>query len=249
MNRMLSNIKIKYIQSLYQKKKRGEEKLFIAEGVKIVNELLKQQSFEVNEVFATKEWVEKHPATPSGVAITIVTEVELERISALTTPHQALAVIHQPEPVQLSSIRLTGIIVALDGIQDPGNLGTIIRTCDWFGITHIVCSEDCADVFNPKVIQATMGSFLRVKIVYVPLEQFFISRKEIPVYAAVLDGKPIDTTQPKPVDGILLIGNESRGIGSALTPFCTQKVCIPQKGGAESLNAAVACGILLSQLT
>jgi RNA methyltransferase, TrmH family len=249
MNRMLSNTKIKYIQSLYQKKKRGEEMLFIAEGVKIVNELLKQQLLQVNEVFATKEWMNDNQPLPSQIPVTEVTTTELTRISALTTPNQVLAVIRQPEPMELPSLPLPGITVALDGIQDPGNLGTIIRTCDWFGVSLIVCSEDCADVFNPKVIQATMGSFLRVQILYTPLDTFFATQNGASVYAAVLNGKPIDVTQPKPVNGILLIGNESRGIGAALEPFCTHRVSIQKKGGAESLNAAVACGVLLAQIT
>lgn len=239
---MLSNTKIKYIQTLYHKKKRDAEKLFIAEGVKIVNELLITRNMTVQEIFATAEWVQANGKT--GVPVTEITEKELERISLLTTPNQALAIVRQPEHKKLP-VPLTGLSVALDGIQDPGNLGTIIRTCDWFGIRHIFCSEDGADVFNPKVIQATMGSFLRVTVHYTALDTF-LSQQQIPVYAAVLNGKPVTA---KAKEGILLIGNESRGISALLKPFCTEQVAIERKGGAESLNAAVACGILLAQLS
>lgn len=239
---MLSNSKIKYIQTLYHKKKRDAEGLFIAEGVKIVNELLAAGSMPVMEIFATAEWVQAHGKT--GVPVTEVSEKELERLSSLTTPNQVLAMVRQPERGKIPTT-FNGLAVALDGIQDPGNLGTIIRTCDWFGITHIICSEDCADLFNPKVIQATMGSFLRVSLYYTSLETF-LEQQKLPVYAAVLDGKPV---KEKAKNGILLIGNESRGISAALKPLCTEHIAIERKGGAESLNAAVACGILLAELT
>lgn len=239
---MLSNTKIKYIQTLYHKKKRDAEGVFIAEGVKIVNELLTTPAITVQEIFATAEWAQNHAKT--GFPVTEVTEKELERISLLTTPNQALAIVRQPVRGTLP-VLTTGLSVALDGIQDPGNLGTIIRTCDWFGIRHIICSEDCADVFNPKVIQATMGSFLRVTVHYTALENL-LREQQIPVYAAVLNGKPV---KEKATEGILLIGNESRGISAALQPLCTEHISIERKGGAESLNAAVACGILLAQLT
>lgn len=239
---MLSNTKIKYIQTLYHKKKRDAEGLFIAEGVKIVNELLTPGILTVKEIFATAEWVQAHGRT--NIPVTEVTEKELERISSLTTPNQALAIVQQPDRGKIPTT-FTGLAVALDGIQDPGNLGTIIRTCDWFGVSNIICSEDCADLFNPKVIQATMGSFLRVNIYYTELEAF-LAQQSMPVYAAVLNGKPV---KDKATDAILLIGNESRGISAVLQPLCTHDISIERKGGAESLNAAVACGVLLAQLS
>ncbi|MBL7728364.1 MAG: RNA methyltransferase, partial [Dinghuibacter sp.] len=157
-----------------------------------------------------------------------------------------LAIVHKPEP--RAPEPLTGWAIALSGIQDPGNLGTIIRTADWFGITELICSTDCADVYNSKVIQATMGSFARVNITYTQLEAYIPAQKNIPVYAAVLNGEPI-TGVDKAKKGILVIGNESKGISEPVMNLCTHRVSIPRKGGAESLNAAVACGILLANLT
>lgn len=242
---MLSNTKIKYIQSLYQKKKRDAEGVFIAEGEKIVNELLNSGAQGVVDVFATPEWAEKHKS--GKCPVTVISESELARISALTTPNQALAIVkkHKPEPIPDT---ITGITVGLDGIQDPGNLGTIIRTCDWFGVNTIICSEDCADCYNSKVVQSTMGSFIRVNLFYTSLATFLQTQKNTPVYAAMLAGEPLSVIK-KPEKGILMIGNESRGIRPELHSFCTHRVSIEKKGGAESLNAAVACGILLNHFT
>jgi RNA methyltransferase, TrmH family len=181
------------------------------------------------------------------VPVTEVLEHELARISALSTPNQVLAIVKIPEPQPVPE-ELTGFVVALDGIQDPGNLGTIIRTCDWFGVHAIFCSEDCADLYNNKVIQATMGSFMRVNLFYTPLAGLLLRQKNTPVYAAMLNGEPVSGIK-KTEKGILVIGNESRGIRPDLQPFCTHQISIEKKGGAESLNAAVACGILLSVLT
>lgn len=242
---MLSNTKVKYIQSLYQKKKRDAEGLFIAEGVKIVNELLTAPNWVIKELFAVSEWVQVNNA--GKVPVTVVTEQELGRISAQTTPNQVLAIV-QKTAVVTTTAAINGWVVALSGIQDPGNMGTIIRTADWFGVHDIFCSPDCADIFNSKVIQSTMGSFTRVNVNYTNLEEWLARQENIPVYAAVLNGTPV-TGSPKNHNGILIIGNESKGISEQLLASCTHRVSIPRKGGAESLNAAVACGILLSNLT
>jgi len=175
-----------------------------------------------------------------------VQEAELERISHLKTPNQVLAVFKKfesKEPIPAGRITLI-----LDAIQDPGNLGTMIRIADWFGISQIICSHDCADVYNPKVVQATMGSLARVDVFYTDLPGWLKGQHGIKTYAALLDGK--DVTRMNPLkEGLIIIGNESRGIQEGLMEFVNEKITIPKKGNAESLNAAVAAGIILSHLT
>jgi TrmH family RNA methyltransferase len=237
---MISKSELKYIQSLYHKKVRDEAKLFIAEGVKLVDELL-HSGFVIRKIYATKEW-EGAAAYPGTV---IIVQHELEKISNLATPNQVLAVVEQKkltyEPVEKNNLTLV-----LDGIQDPGNLGTIIRTADWFGITQIVANTDTADIYNPKVVQATMGSIIRINIWYKNIEQW-LSTLSVPVYGALLNGTSIYEI-PKIKEGILVIGNESKGIRSNILPFIKYAVTIPGSGNAESLNAAVATGIILSHL-
>lgn len=238
---MLSKNEIKYIQSLCHKKHRQAEGLFIAEGPKVVTELL-ESDYRVRDVYAVKEWISANP----GVQAKEITPETLEKISALQAPNQVLAVAEQrihtgePEPE-------TGITLALDGIRDPGNMGTIIRIADWFGISQIVAGEDTVELYNPKVIQATMGSFMRVRIWYKPLASFLTDSK-VPVYGALLNGTAV-YEQPPVANGILVIGNESKGIREDVLPLVQHALTIPRIGGAESLNAAVATGILLSHLT
>ena len=178
--------------------------------------------------------------------MTAVEDFELEKISQLTTPNKVLAIVRQIDngkPVVKGKITL-----ALDNIQDPGNLGTILRTADWFGLEQIVCSNDSADVYNPKVVQATMGSITRVKVFYVDLVQWLAEQKDTRIYAAVLEGQDISTVK-KITDGIILIGNESKGISETALKLANVKLTISKKGKAESLNAAVAAGIVLSYIT
>jgi TrmH family RNA methyltransferase len=237
---MLSKNELKYIQSLCQKKQRTAERLFLAEGVKLVGELL-EAGYPVKNIYALEDW--EAPATQ--VPITRIAPFELEKISSLQTPNQVLVVAEQQEPLGEPELR-NHFTLVLDGIQDPGNLGTIIRIADWFGIHQIIASKDTAELYNPKVIQSTMGSFLRVKIWYRDLEPI-LAQKEVPVYGALLNGASMYTTAP-PAQGILVIGNESKGIRETILPFIDHAVTIPRIGKAESLNAAVATGILLSQL-
>ncbi|MDE3253443.1 MAG: RNA methyltransferase [Bacteroidota bacterium] len=239
---MLSKNELKYIQSLCQKKQRVEEGLFIAEGSKLVKELLKSQ-YPLKKIYALPEW-EKDIS--SDLPIIRITESELSRISQLTTPNQVFAVAEQRIPVH-PPVLPGKLTLVLDDIRDPGNLGTLIRIADWFGIDQIIASEETVDLYNPKVIQSTMGSFLRVQVWYKPLAGF-LSSVTVPVYGALLEGKSI-YTQPPVKEGILIIGNESRGIAPELLPFVSDPVTIPRLGGAESLNAAIAGGILLSQMT
>lgn len=239
---MLSKNELKYIQSLCQKKQRQEERLFIVEGAKLVEELLLTQ-YEVKGIYALAAWAEKHSHLPN---LTVITEQELERISNLQTPSQVLAVVVQPEQAPSPELE-NQLTLVLDNIQDPGNLGTIIRIADWFGIRQIVASPDTVECYNPKVIQSTMGSFARVQVWYTPLPTFLQSVK-LPVYGALLTGKNLFEETPLK-EGLLVIGNESKGIAPELLQFISHPVTIPRIGGAESLNAAVATGIIVSHLT
>ena len=243
---MLSKSKIKYIQTLGQKKFRQQEGSFIAEGPKIVAELLQTQSRQVTEVFAVKEWIESHASLLGTIPCQLVTEAELEKISQLNTPNQVLVLLKQFD-TELPVSPRGRIVLALDNIQDPGNLGTIIRIADWFGVEQLVCSPDSADCYNPKVVQATMGSIARVQVHYTDLKAWLTAQPDVRIYAAVLEGKDI-TTMDRLKEGILLIGNESRGISPELLQLANVRITIPRFGKAESLNAAVATGIVLSHL-
>ena len=238
---MISRNDIKYIQSLCHKKFRQQEDLFIAEGPKVVDELL-QSEYWVKNIYATSDWITHN--THKKVAAVEISEIELSRISALQTPHQVLAVVERKQP-GTASVNTQWTLV-LDGLQDPGNLGTIIRIADWFGIKNIICSEDTAELYNPKVIQSTMGSFVRVNLRYEPLSAV-LEKAGVAVYGAVLNGENVYASGKKK-EGILIIGNEGKGMRNELLPFVTHPVTIPRIGGAESLNAGVATGIIVSHL-
>ncbi|MBL0884293.1 MAG: RNA methyltransferase [Chitinophagaceae bacterium] len=236
---MLSKNEVKYIQSLCHKKQRTAERLFIVEGVKLVQELI-TEGYPVKNIYATAQWT-----IPKGdYPVSIISEQELEKISSLQTPNQVLAIVQQPELADEPQWHHK-LTLVLDGIQDPGNMGTIIRIADWFGIDQIIASEDTVELYNPKVIQSTMGSFIRVKVWYRDIASLLV-KKEIPIYGAVLDGQSMYEIQP-PNAGILMIGNESKGIREDLQSLIHHRITIPKIGQAESLNAAVALGILLSQ--
>ena len=243
---MLVKQKVKYIQTLGQKKFREEEGVFIAEGPKLVKELLQEVPNAIREIYAVKDWINENKEQLVATDVTTVEEFELEKISQLTTPNKVLAIVRQSDngkPVVKGKI-----ILALDNIQDPGNLGTIIRIADWFGVEQIVCSKDSADMYNSKVVQATMGSIARVKVFYTDLEEWLIEQKDTRIYAAVLEGQDI-TAVKKITEGIILIGNESKGISETALKRANVKLTISRKGKAESLNAAVATGIILSYIT
>lgn len=237
---MLSKNQIKLITGLQQKKYRKEHNLFIAEGIKTVQELLNSE-FELYHLYTTENIfsdVEKN-------RVTIITQPELEKISALTTPNTCLAVFKIPESKQ---VRAEGLVVALDDVRDPGNLGTIIRLCDWFGINQLICSEACADVYNPKVVMATMGSLARVNVAYTSLEKFF-ANTNLPVFGTFMDGENI-YNQTLPENGIIVMGNEANGISAEIERFCSKRIAIPRFGelqATESLNVATATAIILSE--
>ena len=234
---MLSKNEVKYIQSLCHKKHRDELKLFIAEGPKLVDELLRSD-FEIEHVYATQTWLQHHPLS---LPFTEVSETDLTRISNLTTANEVLLIArqksHQPEPHLENAIT-----IVLDGIQDPGNMGTIIRIADWFGIKQVIASEDSVEVYNPKVVQSTMGSICRVDVWYKDLPGW-MAGVNIPVYGALLEGQNVYALK-EINEAILLIGNEAKGIRKEVEGMITHPVTIPRSGGAESLNAAVAAGII-----
>ncbi len=237
---MVSKNQIKLITSLQQKKYRVEHQLFIAEGVKVIQELL-VSNIVLEHLFVTEAIFEKINLTQK----TLINEVDMKRISALTSPSSCLAIFKIPKA---SKIEEKGLIVALDDIRDPGNLGTIIRLCDWFGVKQLVCSNATVDVFNPKVIQATMGSITRVNVSYVDLNEF-VSKTSLPVFGTFMDGKNI-YKEVLPTDGILIFGNEANGISPTLEKSIKNRIAIPRFGDVqqtESLNVATATAICLSE--
>jgi len=243
---MLSKAQIKYIRSLTLQKYRKEYNEFIAEGDKICREWLGSES-AVSHIIARKEWadqnrelISKHP----DAQFTLVEEHQLQAISSLKTPNQALLIVSVPEPLPVFSDK--GWTLVLEGIQDPGNMGTMIRIADWFGVSQLVASPDCADFYSSKVVQSAMGGHLRVSLREANLEEF-LTGVNIPVYAATLQGSNVyDFERSK--EGILLIGNESRGLSESIISKASHLVTIPGRGGAESLNAAISAGIICSHL-
>ncbi len=242
---MLSKNRLKYIQTLGQKKFRDSEGLFIAEGPKVVEELLKEKSVMVKEVLALDQWIEDHSFLVKNANLTAISERELERISQMTNANKVLAVVEQ-FPISAIKAEKNSFTLALDEIRDPGNLGTIIRLADWYGISNMVCSMHSADIYNPKVVQSTMGSIARVNVYYTDLE-VWLAEQDVNTYAAVLNGRSIHD-MPLLKEGIIVIGNESQGINEHLIRQIKEKLTIPRIGKAESLNAAVATGIILSHL-
>lgn len=244
---MISKNKIKYIRSLELKKNRNKEGKFVAEGFKVVDDLLALQPADL--IVATQEWLHgKHFAAQTEVIE--VTEEELKKVSFLQHPQQVLAVFRQATSGDYS-INTSELSLALDGVQDPGNLGTIIRIADWFGITHIYCSQDTADVYNPKVVQATMGSIARVKVEYGNLLGLVESLPaDVPVYGTLLDGDNI-YQQKLENRGLIVMGNEGKGISPALAKKVNHKLFIPNfpegRATADSLNVAIATAITCSE--
>ncbi len=236
---MISKAEIKRVRSLHQKKFRDEQKCFIAEGPKVISDLLNSE-YKAKEIYSLGKM-----AFPLHTPAIEVTEKELEIMSALTTPNNAIGIfeMHCPK-LNLPSLKKE-LVLALDEIRDPGNMGTLIRIADWFGISDILCSGACVDLYNPKVVQATMGSMARVNVHYVNLQEVVSGFNN--VYGTVLNGKSIYTEELSE-NGIILIGNESRGISETLLGLVTQKISIPNfSSGADSLNAAAAGAIICSE--
>ena len=229
----------KFVKSLSQKKFRNIHKCFVVEGIKMVEELL-TSNFDIHSIYAVKDCL----VNLNNYDVITISEKELLSISSFKTPNQILAVVNYKEN-DIADID-NNFSIVLDNIQDPGNLGTIIRTADWFGIKNIICSNNSVDIYNPKVIQATMGSIFRVKVCYTDLREL-ISNTSKNVYAAVIEGEDVYKTKLNQNNSYLLMGNESKGISEELLPLIKHKITIPKKGLAESLNVSVATAILCAE--
>lgn len=243
----LSKNKIKYIRSLEQKKIRKEEKVFLAEGPKLVGDLLGR--FPCRFLAATASWLKEHVSIPAGEVAEAAPD-ELSRASLLKTPQQVLAVFEQPEYELDRSAFQNSLCLALDDVQDPGNLGTIIRLADWFGIEHIICSPNTVDVFNPKTVQATMGGIARIKVYYTPLSALIRSLGDVPVYGTFLDGKNMYEQQLSR-NGLIVMGNEGNGISEEVGSCINRKLYIPnypqERETSESLNVAIATAVVCAE--
>jgi len=256
---MLSKNRVKYLRSLKLKKFRQKYNNFSVEGDKIVAELLQTENVEIESVIATPEWHNKYFNESLALQdnIEIVAPAELKKISNLNSASSVYAVVKQLNfDWEMAASRPSldflknNFSLYLDGIQDPGNLGTILRIADWFGLPFVFCSEQCADLYNPKTLQASMGAFLRVKVVKVDFENLFEAYSTLPFYATVLDGKNI-FEESNYENGIIVIGSEGKGVSENVLEKVSHRILIPKgkNGGAESLNAAVATGIVCSILT
>lgn len=237
---MVSKNQIKLISSLQQKKYRVANQLFFAEGVKVIQELL-QSNFELDHLYTVYNDFEAVEASKR----TLISEADLKKISALSTPNTCLAVFKIPKEKKIID---SGLILALDSVRDPGNLGTILRLCDWFGIKQLLCSKDAVDIYNPKVVQATMGSIARVNVNYVDLNAF-VSQSELAVFGTFMDGENIYKAD-LPEEGIIIMGNEANGISQELEKSINVRLTIPRFGDiqkTESLNVATATAIILSE--
>lgn len=246
---MLSKALHKLIKSLELKKNRKESGLFIAEGGKTVTDLLALK-VETHKIIATSEWLATHYIN-SNTEIIEVTDEEMKRASFLRTPQGILAIFKQPRHTIDTTVPIRELCLALDNVQDPGNLGTIIRIADWFGIENIYCSHGCADAYNPKVIQATMGAIGRVKIHYTNLAELIETIKDkAPIYGTFLDGKDI-YTQELTENGLIVMGNEGNGIGEECSNLIDKRLLIPNfpagRNTSESLNVSVATAIICSE--
>ena len=244
---MITKNTIKSVAALRQQKYRKEQQLFVVEGRKMVNELI-DSDFEIISLFATEKYCAEYDIPSNKVEI--ATEVQMEQMTGQDTAPGILAVVRQPETVSIDSNAT--LVLALDGISNPGNMGTIIRTADWFGIRNIVCSEDCVEIWNPKVIQATMGSIFRMNIIETDLEAFLTKSQSQgkAIFGALLDGKNLFKMQDN-AEGIIVIGSESHGIRPNILPLITHPITIPRAEGSltESLNASIAAAIIMAQMS
>jgi TrmH family RNA methyltransferase len=240
---MISKAKVKYIKSLQVKKYRVEEQCFVVEGAKSVMELLKSDFITI-WIAATHKFIadNERQLHRSGAEVVAASEEQLVTLGSYQTNDAALA-IARIKPNRFLEIKDGEIALVLDSIRDPGNLGTIIRTADWYGVKNIIASEDTADFYNPKVLSATMGSFTRVAIQYVSLVDYLIATPH-PIYGTFLNGLDVHQLSFK-TGGLIVIGNESNGISQEVERLMNQKITIPRVGLAESLNAAIATGIVL----
>jgi TrmH family RNA methyltransferase len=243
---MLSKSQISLLKSLQLKKSRAENGVFLVEGYKSVSEFI-NSSYHVETVFYSPSFASKLPKISNKINSQEISASDLEKISSLKTPQEVIGLVKIPKTVTLErSLLRQKFSLVLDGVQDPGNMGTIIRTADWFGIEHIICSVDTVDVYNPKVVQATMGSLARINVHYTQLTDV-INRLKLPVFGALLNGQNIYNTNFG-TEGLVIMGNEGNGIRPQLQQLITAAVTIPRVGKAESLNVAMATTIFCSEI-
>ncbi len=244
---MISKNQIKQVKALHLKKFRDDEKLFIAEGIKVVNEIITTNPEIIYQLFVTEKYLQgdSNALLNTNVEYITISDEDLKKISAQSQPNNALVVCHYFEDTTPETDLTKEFSFYLDDIRDPGNLGTILRMADWYGIEEIYCSKQSTDLYNPKTIQSAMGSFLRVKVHYCDLYE--IAKKDIPVYGAVLDGENIYRTKLQ--NGLIIIGNEANGIDEKNFKFITDPISIPAAANSatESLNAAMATAIICSE--
>ncbi len=239
------------MKSLQLGKFRQKYNNFVAEGDKIVLEIVAQNADAIEKIYAIPSWIATNTRLLAPLAANVqeISPEELKKISGLTTPNQVLAIVQQPAPTLDAQLIQYDLSLYLDGIQDPGNMGTILRIADWFGIRHVFCAPNCVDIYSPKVVQASMGAFLRVHCLESNLSDLKNQFPDLPIFGAVLNGDNIFEV-PLSKQGILVIGNESKGIATEVETLLTHRIAIPasKNGGAESLNAAVATGIIVAVL-
>jgi RNA methyltransferase, TrmH family len=240
---MVSKNRIKYFQSLKQKKYRQKYGHFLVEGEKSVSELL-HSNFIVDEILAVPEWIAGNSETLKSIQVSECTESDLKKISSFSTPSPVCALAKTMHSAELPD--QSNWVLVLDGIKDPGNMGTIIRTADWYGVNKVLCSEDCVDFYNPKVISSSMGSFTRIQAIYTNIVDYLSTSQR--AMACVLEGESIYGIEPTQ-GGVIIIGSESHGISQAVLSLSqVKKITIPGKSEVESLNAAIATGIVLDRL-
>ena len=247
---MISKAQVKFIRLLHQKKYRRLHLLFIAEGSKIAIDIL-ESALKVHKIYATAQWLSENKHIlqhHKDTEATEVSEEEMLKISSLDTPQDVLLLVQIPETVYKNTGADIRIIVAADSIRDPGNLGTIVRICDWYGISRLYCSDDCAEIYNPKTVRATMGSIARVEVIYTDIKELIRAHKTHKSFAATLDGHinihSLNISEPV----LLVIGNEARGVSEEILAICDDTISIPRYGNAESLNASIATAVLVDNL-
>ncbi|MGI4804058.1 MAG: TrmH family RNA methyltransferase [Janthinobacterium lividum] len=239
---------ISFLKSLQQKKHRKAHGLFLVEGLKSVTDFLQSDFYTIKTVLHTPQSESKMLKVSGNIKFQEVSVSEMEKISSLNTPPEIIALVEIPQQPEIDLKSLAGkFTLMLDGVQDPGNLGTIIRTADWFGITQIICSEDTVDVYNPKVVQATMGSLSRINVHYTNI-LFLLPQIKQPVFGAMLNGENIYQTDFGN-EGIVVLGNEGNGIRPETQQLIRRKITIPQLGKAESLNVAIAAAVFCNEVS
>ncbi|MDB5123387.1 MAG: aviRb [Mucilaginibacter sp.] len=243
---MLSKSQISLLRSLQNKKDRTQQSLFLVEGLKSVIEFI-HSAYQIGAIYHTASFDPKVLKLSQKINITEISVTDMEKVSSLKTPQQVIAMVKIPVWPALDNTQLKQkFSLVLDGIQDPGNMGTIIRTADWFGMQHIICSDDTVDVYNPKVVQASMGSLSRINVHYADLPAI-LQQIGLPIFAAMLDGENIYDTDFGP-EGLIIMGNEGSGLRPDVAKLISKAVTIPRKGNAESLNVAIATALFCSEV-